>query len=66
MAALGGDLDQPVGHVGDALLQPGLARLPGDNRPGGSSWAPSSAAAVAARTSMFSTGTKEACRRRHR
>ncbi len=28
--ALGGDLDQPVGHVGDALLQPGLARLPGD------------------------------------
>ena len=28
--ALGRDLDQPVGHVGDALLQPGLARLPGD------------------------------------
>ena len=28
--AFGGDLDQPVGHVGDALLQPRLARLPGD------------------------------------
>ena len=28
--ALGGDGDQPVGHVGDALLQPRLARLPGD------------------------------------
>ena len=28
--AFGRDSDQPVGHVGDALLQPGLARLPGD------------------------------------
>ena len=28
--ALGGDGDQPVGHVGDALLEPRLARLPGD------------------------------------
>ena len=28
--AFGRDLDQPVGHVGDALLQSGLARLPGD------------------------------------
>ena len=28
--ALGGDLDQAVGHVGNALLQLGLARLPGD------------------------------------
>ena len=42
--ALGGDLDQPVGHVGDALLQPRLARLPGRRRPAGRAAAPSSAA----------------------